>query len=188
MAWAIANVIVRSSGETRPLSMLAYSSLVPPLPLLGLSAALDGPATTFHALTHLTVAAIGAILFIAYVSTLLGFGLWNRLLAHYPVARVAPFSLLVPVVGLATSAIVLGERISVPIALAALTVLAGLALVVMRRHRRSTRPSASASGAAGSSTRPRARPAAAARRTWRRPGNRTRCAARRPRRKRSHRR
>lgn len=129
MAWAIANVIVRSSGETRPLSMLAYSSLVPPLPLLGLSAALDGPSVTFHALIHLSVGSVGAILFIAYVSTLLGFGLWNRLLSRHQVARVAPFSLLVPVVGIATSAIVLGEHISLPIALAAATVLAGLALV-----------------------------------------------------------
>ena len=150
-AWAIANVIVRASGETRPLSMLAYSSLVPPLPLIGLSAALDGPGATVHALTHLTVGAIGAILFIAYVSTLLGFGLWNKLLARYPVARVAPFSLLVPVVGLATAAVVLHEQISLPVALAALTVLAGLALVTYAPRTRVLAPEVGARevGAAG---------------------------------------
>ena len=129
VAWAAANVIVRASHETRPLSMLAYASLVPPLPLLGLSVTVDGPAATWHALTHLTFGALLAVGFIAYVSTLLGFGLWNRLLARYPVGRVAPYSLLVPVVGLATAALVLREPLTVPVVIAAAVILTGLALV-----------------------------------------------------------
>ena len=41
---------------------------------------------------------------IAYGGTLFGFGLWSRLLARYPAAAVAPFALLVPVVGMAAGA------------------------------------------------------------------------------------
>jgi O-acetylserine/cysteine efflux transporter len=129
-AWAVGNVVVRASGERRPLSMLAYSSLVPPLPLLALAAGWDGPRSVAHALGHLTGRALLVVGFMAYVSTLLGFGLWNRLLARYTVARVAPFSLLVPVVGIATAAIVLGEPITWAAVGVAATVLVGLALVV----------------------------------------------------------
>jgi O-acetylserine/cysteine efflux transporter len=132
-SWAVANVIVRASGERRPLSLLVYSSLVPPLPLLGLSAITDGPAATVHAITHLTLGSLLALLFIAYVSTLLGFGAWNTLIGRYGVARVAPFSLLVPVVGVATSAIVLGERVTPVTLIASLAVLLGLAFVVRRK-------------------------------------------------------
>ncbi|MGC9669996.1 EamA family transporter [Planosporangium sp. 12N6] len=132
-AWAAGNVIVRASGERRPVSMLAYSSLVPPLPLLALAAATDGPATVTHMLGHLTGRALLAVAYIAYVSTLLGFGGWNRLLGRYPVGRVAPFSLLVPVVGVATSAVVLGEPLTWRTAAVAAVVLVGLALVVGAR-------------------------------------------------------
>jgi hypothetical protein len=73
-----------------------------------------------------------AVGYVAYVSTLVGFGFWNRLIAEYSVARVAPFSLLVPVFGLTASWIFLGERVGFMELLAAGVVLAGLALVLRR--------------------------------------------------------
>ncbi len=130
--WAVANVVVRASGETRPLSLLAWSSLVPPVPLLGLSALVDGPGSVAHALTHLTVRALLALAFVAYLSTLVGFGLWNRLIGLYSVSRVAPFSLLVPVFGLAAAWLVDGEPVTWRLVGCAALVLAGLALVVRR--------------------------------------------------------
>jgi O-acetylserine/cysteine efflux transporter len=129
-SWAVANVVVRSSGERRPLSLLVWSSLVPPLPLLGLCALVDGPSTVERALTGLSWRGLAAVGFIAYVSTIVGFGLWNRLIGQYSVARVAPFSLLVPVFGLAAAALALHEPVGTGELLAALVVLAGLALVI----------------------------------------------------------
>lgn len=131
-AWAFANVIARASGETRPLSMLVWSSLVPPLPLLGLSTIVDGPHDVAHALSHLTVRALLAIGYVAYLSTLVGFGLWNRLIGTYSVSRVAPFSLLVPIFGLTAAWIALGEPLTWRLAACALLVLAGLALVIRK--------------------------------------------------------
>jgi EamA-like transporter family. len=43
---------------------------------------------------------------------MLGYGLWSRLLSRYPAGKVAPFSLLVPVVGLTSSALLLDERLT----------------------------------------------------------------------------
>jgi O-acetylserine/cysteine efflux transporter len=44
------------------------------------------------------------------LGTLLGSGVWVWLMARHPASTVAPFSMLVPVVGIATAAIALGER------------------------------------------------------------------------------
>ncbi|MDX6739636.1 EamA family transporter [Actinocorallia sp. A-T 12471] len=129
LAWACANIVVRLSGERRPLSLLAYSSLVPPLPLLAIAGAQDGLAATVRALTHLSWTALLAVAFISYASTLLGFGVWNRLLAEHGVAKVAPYGLLVPVFGLGAAAVVLGEPVTPAVATAAAVVLFGLFLV-----------------------------------------------------------
>jgi len=60
------------------------------------------------------------------ISTLLGYGLWNDLIMRHGAARVAPFSLMVPVFGVASATIVLGERLGVLDAAGAALVLAGL--------------------------------------------------------------
>jgi O-acetylserine/cysteine efflux transporter len=130
--WSVANVVVRASGETRPVSLLAWSSLVPPLPLLALATVVDGPSTVEHAIIGLSWPALVAVAYIAYVSTIGGFGIWNRLIARYSVGRVAPFSLLVPVFGMAAAAIFLHEPVTLAELLAAAVVLAGLALVIRR--------------------------------------------------------
>ena len=132
VSWAVANVVVRASGETRPVSLLVWSSLVPPIPLLGLASVVDSPGAVLDAITGLSWRGILAVVYVAYVSTLVGFGIWNRLIAQYSVARVAPFSLLVPVFGLAASGLFLHERIGATEAVAAAVILTGLALVLRR--------------------------------------------------------
>jgi len=131
-SWAVANLVMRASQESRPLSLLVWSSLVPPLPLFGLAGVVDGPRVVFDAIAGLSGRSILAIGYVAYVSTLVGFGIWNRLIGQYSVARVAPFSLLVPVFGLSASWLLLGERVGATELVAAAIVLIGLMLVVRR--------------------------------------------------------
>ena len=47
-----------------------------------------------------------------WAATVIGYGLWTRLLTHHPANRVAPFSLGVPVVGMAAGLLVLGETVT----------------------------------------------------------------------------
>jgi O-acetylserine/cysteine efflux transporter len=148
-AWGLANVIIRASGETRPLSMLVWSSLVPPLPLLGISAIVDGPHDVEHTISHLTLRALIAIAYVAYVSTLVGFGIWNRLIGLYSVSRVAPFSLLVPIFGLTAARIALNEPFTSRLAGCAVLVLAGLVLVVRNPAKPAPAVAASKNHAAG---------------------------------------
>ena len=61
------------------------------------------------ALAHpsLTLVAVRRVL--AYAGTTFGFGMWSRLLARHPAAAVAPFALLVPIVGMVAGGVVFGE-------------------------------------------------------------------------------
>lgn len=134
--WGVANIVIRlatarAAAQDENLDMLGvlvWSSLIPPLPFLGLSLVLDGPAVLAAALAGADLTSAFSVAYLAYGATLFGFGMWNRLLARYPAGRVAPLSLLVPVTGLLTAAVVLGERLSLLQGVGSALTILGLAL------------------------------------------------------------
>ena len=134
-SWAIGNVIARKAGVSSGLSLVVWSALVVPLPALGLSLLIDGSGEVGHALTHLTVTAIASTAYTAIGSSLLGYGIWNSLLARYPASAVVPFVLLVPIVGIATSWSVQEEVPSVLELIGGVVMLAGVAAATISRRR-----------------------------------------------------
>lgn len=113
--WAVGNLASRSLsrfGTVNALAFVVWSSLLVPVPYFALAWVFEGkeaiPAS-FHAMGATSWAAVA---YLAFGATLGGYGLWNRLLKAYPAAQVAPFALLVPVVGLACGALVFSERLS----------------------------------------------------------------------------
>jgi O-acetylserine/cysteine efflux transporter len=102
--------------------------LVPPLPLLALSLAFEGPARVGDALAGIDLGGVGAVAYIAFAATTVGWGLWGFLMRHYSAGTVAPFSLLVPVFGLGFAALLLGEPLGLRTVLAAVLVVSGVLL------------------------------------------------------------
>ncbi|RBP16807.1 O-acetylserine/cysteine efflux transporter [Roseiarcus fermentans] len=127
--WGAGNVVAKTAGKIDALAFTVWSSLAAPLPLVALSLAFDGTAPLAN-LLHPTWRLAASVAVIAYAGTLFGFGLWARLLAHYSAATVAPFALLVPVVGMAAGALVFGEPLRPVELFGAVLVMAGLALNV----------------------------------------------------------
>lgn len=124
--WAMGNVLTRKFGKINLMGLVIWGSLIPPVPFFLLSLWLEGPQRIEHALLNIGPSSIFVLLYLAIIATLLGYGLWSRLLSRYPAGQVAPFSLLVPVVGLSSSAWLLGERLSSLQWLGALLVMLGL--------------------------------------------------------------
>jgi O-acetylserine/cysteine efflux transporter len=112
-----------------------WSATVVPLPLLAMSLLIDGPHQVAYAVAHLPTSALLSTAYTAYLASLVGYGIWNTLLARHPAALVAPFALLVPPVGIATAWIVQGERPGIAEALGGALLLAGVA-VTTRSGRR----------------------------------------------------
>lgn len=112
--WACGNIVSRAVGRYGPMNQLAFvvwASVVPPLPLLALSLVIDGPQAIGQALLHFSLASFASVAYIAWASTLFGYAAWNFLMSRYPINRVAPFTLLVPLVGLTTGWLAFGEAL-----------------------------------------------------------------------------
>lgn len=111
LSWATGNVIARGVKDgTNGVQMTVWSAIVVPVPMLGLAALINGPAEVAHALTHPTWGVIASVVYTAGLASLVGYVIWNSLLARFPASQVAPFSLLVPPVGVISAWLVLGDR------------------------------------------------------------------------------
>ncbi|MGA4323965.1 EamA family transporter [Ectopseudomonas hydrolytica] len=128
--WALGNVVTRKLGKVNLLGLVVWGSLIPPLPFLALSLWLEGQALIGASLRGIGLQSLAVLAYLAFGATLLGYGLWSRLLSRYPASQVAPFSLLVPVVGISSSALLLGERLGSLQVVGAILVMAGLLLNV----------------------------------------------------------
>ena len=113
-AWAGGNIVSRAVSRHGPINQLAFvvwSSLVPIGPFLLLSWVFEGPDAIRDALSGLNLTSVASVAYLAWAATLFGYGVWTWLLSRHPANRVAPFSLLVPLVGLSTGWIVFGEAL-----------------------------------------------------------------------------
>ncbi|QTN46457.1 EamA family transporter [Ectopseudomonas mendocina] len=128
--WALGNVVTRKLGKVNLVGLVVWGSLIPPLPFLALSLWLEGPELISQSLRTLGLDSMLVLAYLAFGATILGYGLWSRLLSRYPASQVAPFSLLVPVVGISSSALLLGERLGALQMVGAALVMAGLLINV----------------------------------------------------------
>ncbi|WP_405485121.1 EamA family transporter [Streptomyces sp. NBC_00009] len=112
VGWGVSNVLTRKAAPSAPFTFMVWTSAVPVLPLLALSLAFEGWDRDTRALASLDWTGAGIIAFVAWVTTLFGFGAWTFLLRSHPASSVAPFTLLVPVFGMSSAALFLGESVS----------------------------------------------------------------------------
>ena len=139
-AWGVANIISKQAGRVDMLGFIVWSSLVAPLPLLGLSLWLDGPSHVMAALTDLDWALVGTVAYLAYPTTIFAFGIWAYLLSRHPAATVTPFALLVPVAGILGAGLILGEAMRPLEAIGGAVIVLGLAINILGPHLGRSRP------------------------------------------------
>jgi O-acetylserine/cysteine efflux transporter len=126
LSWSIANVVVKKSGVTKIFSLMIWSSLFSPIPLLLLAYLTQGQEVFSNFLTNIDGKAIFSILFQVYPTTLFGYWIWNTLINKYEISKVAPLSLLVPIFGLLGSYIIFNEEMSMGKIIACVLIIGGL--------------------------------------------------------------
>ena len=143
LSWAVGNVVSRAAGVSSGLSLVVWSALVVPVPAAALSLLVDGPDEVGRALVGLSGTAVASTLYTAIGASLIGYGIWNSLLARHPASSVVPFVLLVPPIGILTAWWVQDE---VPTALelaGGAVMLTGVAIATINlRRRRGRAPAA----------------------------------------------
>lgn len=139
LAWSIGNVIIKISGVKEIFSFMVWASLFPPIPLFLMAWWLHGSVVFDSLPATLDLTAMASILFQVYLATHFAYWGWNTLLKAYPVSTVAPLSLLIPVFGIASSMLILGERISTLHLLFIAVIIIGLAVGLYRKSARASR-------------------------------------------------
>ncbi len=128
LSWGISNLIIRASGNVNMLAYIVWASVFSIPPLLTLSLIFEGwPAIQFG-LQHAGWLTWVVVLHQSVSNTMFGFASWCWLLSRHPAATVSPFGLLVPVFGIASSALFLSEPLQPWKLLAAGLVFSGLVL------------------------------------------------------------
>lgn len=130
--WAVGNLASRQAKAPQPFRFVLWMSVVPPLPLLVLSAAIEGPTAGWvsvrAAIAGPDLLALGSILYVVLIGTVLGSGLWTLLMSRYSAGVVAPYSMLVPVVALGSAWVFLNEQPGAGALIGSAVVLVGVLL------------------------------------------------------------
>lgn len=133
LSWACGNIcnkVIVQQHQVNPMSLVVWSALVPILPFFLCSWIFEGSDKIVWSLQHAHVHQIFVVGYLAFIATIMGYGLWGYLLSKYPTSIIAPLTLLVPVVGLITAAIFLGEHLSINQMLATAVIISGLVINV----------------------------------------------------------
>ncbi|WP_397410864.1 EamA family transporter [Polaromonas sp.] len=135
--WAMSNIVARhvqqGGAAYSPMAFVVWSGIFAILPFTLLSLVFDPEATRWQ-WTQARASSWLAVAYLGWVATILGYSLWTGLLKRHPANRVAPFSLGVPVVGLTTGMLVLGEAIT-PWQWAGITLVAAALVCVLSGSR-----------------------------------------------------
>ncbi|ELB93674.1 EamA family transporter [Rhodococcus opacus] len=131
LSWALGNIGNRKAASDQPMRLMLWMCVIPPLPMLALSFGVEGPSAGWDSLTSSLDGngplALAGLAYIVILGTVAGSGLWTALLSRYPAGMVAPFSLLVPIVGIGASWLVLHEEPSILSLIGGAVVIAGAA-------------------------------------------------------------
>ncbi len=139
-SWGLGNLITKKNKNISMIALVVWGSFVASFPMLIVSLLFEGPQAISLNFEHLTWLGTTSLAYIVYISTWVGYGVWNWLLSRYPVGTVVPFTLLVPVVGILTSVLVLGEPLQQWKIVTGLLVISGLFINIFGARIRVRRP------------------------------------------------
>lgn len=128
LSWACGNLVSRAAGRINMVAYVVWSSLFAWPPLAALSLWVEGWDAVAAGLQQADAFTWAAVAWQAWGNSLFGYAAWGWLLSRYSAATITPMSLLVPLFGMGSSALFLGEGLPGWKFLAASLVMLGLAL------------------------------------------------------------
>ncbi len=135
--WALGNItnkVIMKNYSVPTMSLIVWSALVPTTAFLVSSYFIEGQDQISHALINIEWHNLFSIVYLSLLATIVGYGGWSYLLSRYETSLVAPLSLLVPVFGLLSAWVLLGESLSLYQIIGVLVIAVGLVINVFGRN------------------------------------------------------
>ncbi|CAM2927975.1 EamA family transporter [Legionella worsleiensis] len=132
--WGIGNLITKSMKTNQLISVIVWGSFIACIPMFLLAYWVEGASSFSYTYQHLSWKGCVALAYIVYMSTWVGYGVWNWLISRYPVGMIVPFTILVPVVAMLSSILFLGESFQLWKLEAGLLVIGGLCINLLSAH------------------------------------------------------
>ncbi len=112
LSWAFGNIVVKRIGSINSISLVVWGNILTPLWFLLLAVQQQGWQGVQADMNTLTWQGLSSAAFLAYFATLIGYGLWVYLLTKYPVSKISPLSLWVPVISMIFAYLFLNEQLN----------------------------------------------------------------------------
>ena len=133
--WGYGNILMARLGKVDMLATITWMSVVS-IPFFALfSLVFEGPSLIWQSLHQFDWTTAISVLFISFISTSVCYSGWGWLIRHYGASSVSPYSLLVPVTGVISSAIIIGESFDTLRIGGILLILCGLVILSILRYR-----------------------------------------------------
>ncbi len=129
--WGFGNILSKKMGKINMLSLVIWGSLVAWPPMLLVSYFVEGGDAIANCLKNFSWTTFGAVFYIVFLATWFGFGVWNWLIQRHSLTIVAPFTLLVPIIGILSCVLCLDEVLYTWKLLAAILIISGLCINVL---------------------------------------------------------
>ena len=129
--WAVGQILVKTVHQVGGFALIAWVAVFS-TPQLFIASYLfeDGQA---EAIANADWAGWGVVIYLGLVMTAVGYAAWYHVLGKYPVTRVMPFLMLLPVTAMTGGVVLLGETITTMTLIGAAVVIAGVAFITLRR-------------------------------------------------------
>ncbi|WP_058476796.1 EamA family transporter [Legionella steigerwaltii] len=131
--WGFGNLITKKikGSNSNMMAIIVWGSFVACIPMFLFSLMFEGTSSFVYTYEHISWRGTLSLFYIVFASTWIGYGVWNWLIARYPVGMVAPFTLLVPIVAMLSSVFVLDEPFQLWKLAAGLLVIGGLCINIL---------------------------------------------------------
>ena len=131
-AWALGNIQVKALGdEIDAVTLNGWIAILAAPQLLIASWLIEGPQ--WQNIPDATWISWAALLFQAVVIAIFTYWIWYNMMRRYPVNLVIPFTLLLPMIGVAAGALLRDETVTWQMIVGGLATVAGVGIIVLRR-------------------------------------------------------
>ena len=132
ISWGIANIQLKNLGNINMVSFLIWISPFAAILLFIISFILEYDSILNIDFSNIEINVFLSIFYTAYLSTVIGFTMWQYLLNKYKSVQITPYGLLVPVTGSIFGYIILSEVLEIYQIIAGIVIIIGLMVISLR--------------------------------------------------------